>query len=389
MGELVQRYKREFQSFKNVDELISFLKAKFQNIKLYVSHTSERFEVMINEYLDDKSILILTDETFPPVKNFSIYGLADKYIEIDLQTIEIRAPGYILCRIKAARKAATGRKGLRFKLEENEAFATNFKISTQTVNVTDYKIPTTVKVLLDQFKSENSKLADIIDVDVFQTNEVDPIINKMRKTNKNVLISDTSDSECYKALNDNFMDIMELYGKNLPALIKHNIEKGYKSMVIVPIIDMPEAGPPRSFGYIKLISKTVQSDIDIVYDMKEKSLQLIDKIRDANTKTYTIRQEILDISREGVRIKITDETLKKLMLKTVKFVFDIVFKFSAPITIYGEIKSTYKSQNILSVGVDFTGNSSRKDEMKRLYEILGPMEISYKTNLIKKIKSQG
>lgn len=389
MSNFVQREQREFQAFKDVHELIDFLKSKFQNIKLYVSHTPEKVEVTINEYLKDNSILIIMEESYSPAKNFSLYGLADKYIEMDLEMIENRGPGYYLCRIKAARKALSGRKGLRIKLEEGEAFATNFRISTHNINVTDYKIPTTVKVLLDQFKSENLTMADIFDVDLFKSTESDPVISGMKKTGKSVFISDTSDLESYGALNNHFISVDTIYGNNLKAFMKFNIEKGYKSIILVPIIDVQESGISRPFGYVKLISKSAQNDIDVVYDLKEKIIKLIDKIRDANTKFFTIRQDIVDISRDGVRIKITDENLKALMLKTVKFTFDILFKFSAPITIYGEIKSAFNDKAGLYVGVDFTGNSSRKDEMKRLYEILGPMEIAYKANLIKNIKAKG
>jgi hypothetical protein len=47
----------------------------------------------------------------------------------------------------------------------------------------------------------------------------------------------------------------------------------------------------------------------------------------------------------------------------------------APLTIYGEIKSiTFDPNGDMYIGVDFEGNSSRKDEMKRFYDVLKPME---------------
>ncbi|MDI9424127.1 MAG: hypothetical protein QM472_04740, partial [Spirochaetota bacterium] len=71
------------------------------------------------------------------------------------------------------------------------------------------------------------------------------------------------------------------------------------------------------------------------------------------------------------------------------FVFDIVFKLQAPITIYGDIKFTFNdSAGNMYVGVDFAGNSSRKDEMKRFYSIIRPMEVEYKSRLIKEMKQK-
>ena len=74
-------------------------------------------------------------------------------------------------------------------------------------------------------------------------------------------------------------------------------------------------------------------------------------------------------------------------LKSKGFIFDLVFKLQAPITIYGEIKSTYSDEEALYAGVDFAGNSSRKDEMKRFYATIKPMEAEYKAKLIKSLKT--
>jgi hypothetical protein len=346
----------------------------------------EKTEVNINEYLENNSILIVTDPSYTPDKMFSIYGLADKYVEIDLELIEKKGPGYFLCRIKAARKALHGRKGLRFKLEEGEVAATNFKIANYNIDLTDYKIPTTIKVVLDQFKSLNAKMADIVNVDVFKSSETDALLNNIKKTGKNVLISDTSDAESYKAMNDNFIDVTEIYGKDLARFMKFNAEKGYKSIAITPFIYVSdkEASP---FGYIRINSKTATLDIDAIFDMKEKSMNLIGQIQEANTKLFTVRQPIADISRDGVKLKITDPDLMNGISKVKRLVFDILFKMQAPITINGEIKSAYKLGKDMFIGIDFTGNSSRKDEMKRFYEVLLPMEAAYKANLIKNLKA--
>ncbi|HEY1405960.1 MAG TPA: hypothetical protein VF857_05065, partial [Spirochaetota bacterium] len=123
--------------------------------------------------------------------------------------------------------------------------------------------------------------------------------------------------------------------------------------------------------------------------MKEKTFKLVDRIRDANTAFIEAKQQLLDISRGGARMKIDDTQLKAAMLKARGFVFDIVFRLQAPITVYGEIKFTaVEPDNSLLVGVSFTGNSSRKDEMKRFFEIMQPMEVEYKKRLLLQMKSR-
>ena len=39
------------------------------------------------------------------------------------------------------------------------------------------------------------------------------------------------------------------------------------------------------------------------------------------------------------------------------------------------------------VGVDFAGNSSREDEMKRFYSMIDPMIKNYKTKLMREMKA--
>ena len=53
------------------------------------------------------------------------------------------------------------------------------------------------------------------------------------------------------------------------------------------------------------------------------------------------------------------------------------------VLIYGDIKSVSNDpEGNIMFGVDFEGNSSRKDEMKRFYDVLNPMESEYKSKLI-------
>ena len=389
MIEVNQRKQREFDSVQSIGDVIELLKTKFHNRKLYIRYSVEKTEVSINEFLDDNTLLVVTDPSYQVGDTLSIYGLSDKYIEIDLDILEERGPGYLYCKIKSARRASKGRKDLRFKIKSDEAAATNFRISKHTVDITGFNIPTSIKVVLDQFQNTNSKLADIVKVDVFKPEDRDAISKEIKKTGKNLLIENTSDIESYRAINEDFIDVVELLGGDFQKYMKNNVEKGYKSIMIVPLIYISESSDSTPFGYIRMLSKTEHFGIDSVLDMKGQSFGLVDRIRDANTLMIPVRQEIADISRGGAKLKITDDALKKSMSKSRGFIFDIVFRLQAPITIYGEIKATYGGEDgEMFVGVDFEGNSSRKDEMKRFYQILQPMEAEYKSRLIKALKAK-
>ncbi len=388
MDKVTQRKQRGFNDLQSVNEVFDILQTKFVGRKLYVRYTVDKTEILINEFLDDQTLIMGTEPTFKPEKTFSIYGLSDKYVEVDLELLEEKGPGYFHCKIISGRRAAQGRRDIRFRVTPEEVVATNFKISKHTIDVSNLKIPTSIKVVLDQFQTSNSRLGDILKVDVFSSEDKNQILMNIKKTCRTLYIQDATDESSYVPMTEDFVDLQDVLGNDLNKFIKINTQKGYKSIIIVPIIYITENEKSIPFAYIQLISKTENFELGKVVDLKEETFRLVDRIRDANTVFLPVHQHILDISRGGAKLRITDPELKKSILKSKGFIFDIVFKLQAPITIYGDIKATQNVEGELQVGVDFEGNSSRKDEMKRFYSIIKPMESDYKAKLIKSLKSR-
>ncbi len=385
---VTQRKNRNFDLIESTEYIIDVLKTQFKDKKLFVRYSVEKIEFSIADFFDDNTVMVTTDPGYHPEKKLSIYGLADKYLEVDLEIIEARGPGYFHCRVISGRRANQGRRDIRFKLNTDDVVATNFKISKHTIDLTNFKIPTSIKVVLDQFQTANSQMSDIVIVDVFPNDEKNPILKSMKRSGSTLYIPDVADLESHKALSDDFIDVSRVLGNELQNYIKINIQKGYKSIIAVPIIYITEDEKSIPFGYINLISKTETFGLDKVLDLKEHSFKLVDRIRNANTIFLPVHQKLVDISRGGAKLKITDENLKKSVLKSKGFIFDIVFKLQAPITIYGEVKVTYEDNDELLVGVDFEGNSSRKNEMKRFYSVIQPMESDYKSKLMKTMKNK-
>lgn len=389
MQDIQQRGKRGFESFKTASDVINVLKSQFAERKLYIKYSIDKTEVDINEYLGDNTLMVVTDAQYEHDGTLIIYGLSDKYVEIDLEVMEENGPGYYRCKIKSARRATSGRRDLRFKVGTEDVYATNFRVSKHRIDVSGFKMPTSIKVLLDQFQQQNSGMGDIIKVDVFTMENRKGLLNVLRKTGKSIFVQDVADSESYRALNDDFVDLAEIYGDQLDDYIRKNVEKGYQSIIIVPIIYINEAEQSVPFAYIQVISKSETFELDKYIELKEHSFTLIDRIRDANTDLMQVHQEIVDVSRGGAKLRISDPELKDYIRRAKGFIFDIVFKLQAPITMYGQIKVLYDADDgSVFVGVDFEGNSSRKDEMKRFYAILKPMETDYKSQLIKSLKKK-
>ncbi len=390
MQQINQRKKREFQSFTTINDVINILRSQFSTRKLYIKYAVPKMEATINEFMPDGTMMVVTDPNYEHAdKEIILYGLSDKYLEIDLEVVENRGPGYFMCKIKSARRATRGRRDLRFKVAPDEVVATNFKVSRHMIGITSYNIPTSIKVVLDQFQNKNSKISDIFKVDIFSTDDKDPVMSDMRKSGKVLYVADAADPASYKPMNDDFIDPEDLFGKNLQSYLLKNVEKGYKSILVVPIIYIADNDSSVPFAYIQLISKSKQFSLDDVLEIKDHAFKLVDRIRDANTLLLQVHQTVVDISRGGAKLKIDDAQLRQYIAKSRGFIFDLVFKLQAPITIYGEIRVTYTDEDgNLFVGVDFEGNSSRKDEMKRYYSIIKPMEAEYKSRLIRTMKAK-
>ncbi len=259
--------------------------------------------------------------------------------------------------------------------------ASNFIVSKHAIDFSNYKIPTTIKVLLDQFHSENSHLSDIFKVDVFSQNDI--ILENIKKTKKILFIEDINNPDTYKTSGEDIINIRELLGDQLSDYIRKYTEKGYKSIIIAPVIYVTDEGAEVPFAYVQSISKSKILTSEDVDSLKKMLTKLVNRIKDANTVVVQINQQIVNLSKSGAKLYITDENLKKYLPTTRGFLFNIVFKLQAPITIYCEIKNIFRDEegNVF-VGVAFAGHSSRKDEIKRYNSFLDPMIKSYKDQLL-------
>jgi hypothetical protein len=387
-----ERKQRFFEEFEGREDIYLFLRSSFSgNKRLKIKYDVEDRDLFINEFIDaGQRLIVVTPEGYEPGTNgmIIVYGLVQKYFEVELHVMENLGPGYFSCEIKSGRKATTGRADIRFKVNSDDVIATNFRISKHTIDVSMFTIPTGIKVILDQFEVQNRSLYDVLEVGMLNGSQ-DPVINSIRRSGKTLFIEDYSKPESFVPMNEDFVDIKDVYGNEFPQYLAKAKEKGHKSIITVPLMYINDAEQSLPFAYITMISKEKILTFEDVISMKERTFKLIDRIRDANTVFLEAKQPILDISKGGVRLRVDNMDLKSAFLKTKGFVFDIVFRLQAPITIYGEIKFTAldEDKNML-LGVSFAGNSSRKDEMKRFYQIMQPMELEYKKRLLLQMKGR-
>jgi len=383
-----ERKKRFFEEIESKQEIFSILQDKFSSTPLKIKYDIEGNELYLSDFSQIELALTVTTTSTYKIGDDKIIicsALLDKYFEVEFEIKKELAPGQFRCLIHSARRATTGRSDIRFKVKPGDLYATNFKVSKHSIDLTMFKLPTSIKVVLDQFAAQNKAKFDFFEIGYFD--KKDTLLNTMKKTGNSFYIENLGDTTTYVPVTDEFINYKELMADEINEYITQNKERNFKSILIVPIVYITPNEQSIPFAYIKIMTKDRLLSIDDFLKIKEYSFKLIDRIRDANTQFIDKRQAILDISRGGARLKIDDPELKKYLLKAKGFIFDLVFKLQQPITIYGEIKftGTDDNKNIL-LGLSFSGNTSRKNQMQHLYSVLKPMEINYKKKLIEQLK---
>jgi len=308
-----ERKQRFFEEFQSPEEIFSYLKEHFSgNKRIKIKFDVEDRELFINEFKEDGlHVLAVTDENYTLGSNkiIIIYGLVQKYFEIELEVVEERGPGYYECIVKSGRKATSGRADIRFKVNSDDVIVTNFRISKHTIDVTMFTIPTSIKVILDQFEAQNRSTADFFEVGLVG-NSTDQVIQEIRRSGKTMFVEDFDNDGAFAPMTDDFVSLHEIFAHEFPKYVAKIKEKGIRSAIIVPILYLTDNEQTIPFGYISMMTKDRLLTFEDVITMKERTFKLVDRIRDANTAFIEAKQQILDISRGGARLKVEDAQLK-------------------------------------------------------------------------------
>ena len=144
--------------------------------------------------------------------------------------------------------------------------------------------------------------------------------------------------------------------------------------MIVPVIYVGHDGLSIPLGYIQLVSKSEPIGMDKAMELKALTFEMVDRIRDSNTMMINKRQEITNLSKGGLQIRIVDEELKTFLIHQKGFSFDVIFKLQQPITVFTEIIYTgFNQETDLMIGVRIVGWSSRKGEVERYTEAISSL----------------
>lgn len=302
----------------------------------------------------------------------TLFRTLGRYIQLNCTVVKHKGDRYQL-NIQNAYIAKKERKYLRLTADQDNIYITNIRTSKYSLDASMYSIPTSVKVNFSMNEQKLKQREDFAKIEVFPKN--DDLLNEIKKTGKILLLRDTGEKDAYKPSSDDFFDYAGFLGDKIQRKMDEYRVAGIRSEIIYPIKYTNEEEHLVNLGYIHIQNKFKSYDESRLPQLKEMTDGMMEQIRISNTVLIQKKQKVLNISRGGLKISISDQELKEYLTRQGGFSFDLVFKMQAPVTLYGLIRSiNLDPSDEMVLGVQISGNSSREGEMKRFLDNVTSLE---------------
>ena len=296
----------------------------------------------------------------------TLFRTLGRYVQLDCKVLKHKADKYQMM-VEKAHIAKKEREFLRLSADQDTVYITNIRTSKYTLNASMYSIPTSVKVNFSMTEQKLKQRDDYATVDIYP--KKDALLNAVKDSGKILYLRDSGEKESYQPASEDFFDYAQFLGANLPRKIDEYRASGIRSEIIYPIRYRNDEEEIVPLGYIHIRNKTKMYERSRIQQLDDMTKDMMEQIRLSNTVLIQKKQRVLNLSRGGLRIAISDAELKEYLAAQGGFSFDLFFKMQAPITLYGLIRSTIQLRNGDTViGVQISGNSSREGEMKRFID---------------------
>jgi hypothetical protein len=309
-----------------------------------------------------------SDFFFP--SNVQLFKILANYIHLDCDFIHYVDPTLVLLQVNKLEIAKKNRENERIPLEPGVAFATNI-ISTKILLQADmFNIPNLVRVNFEDYENRLSQTTeDKIRVDVFRS-DLDIRYDVVKKTQRFLWIADTQNPSSYNSFFPDQINYKEDVDDDISTAMQKYKEKKILSELIVPILYSNHFDEKICIGYISIQSKEKRISLETIGEYKNIRVDIADRIREANTVKTTDRFQILEVSRHGLKMRVTNPFLIESLQKHDQFVFDIYFKMQAPFTVSGLIRWTSRDEENkrMDLGIELIGKSSLAGERERYYK---------------------
>lgn len=333
--------------------------------------------ILVREYDKDGSRIIIeaySGRRFKIGQILNLSKILGRYIEIKCTVAGEKPGGRYLLNITDFLISQKERTTERIKPPLGVVWVTNVKTNAPFIDTSFVTPPTFVKITFNEYENKLKNRFEQIKIDCFNP-MLDERFTLVKETCKTLFIHDTSDKKSYEIVEEEeeFINLAEEGFLDINKLMHQYKMKGILSEMIMPIIYVDQYNSGKAVGYIHIQSKSALIEHDQVMELKILTFEMIDRIRESNFIENDGKYEIIDMSLEGLRIRITNRELKEQLRAQSSFYCDIFFKMQSAINVKCEIRFMGRDKNNddMILGLKIVGyREGDRDKYKKNLEII-------------------
>lgn len=338
--EIIERKTRETIEIKDPHKRVVILEKYLNKTNMQVKDTDTELK-LLEHNSDGLKIIVEKQDQFRTIQkghNIILTKLLGRYIQFDCTVIGEKPGNLFLLQINKFIVSSKERKNDRIHPSPEHVWVTNIRTSGVTLEANMHTIPTYIKISFNDYENRLKNKFDYLKIDIFKS-DLDERFQLVKETGKTLFVSNAQDIKSYGSLADeDFLNLEDEYHTEINQLINFYKTKKIVSEVIMPVIYVNLYNEATPFGYVHIQSRTKPIDYDQVMEIKILTFEMIDRIRESNFILNTEKYPILDLSKDGLKIKITDRELKQNLPHVSGFNCDIFFKMQSSINVLCEIR---------------------------------------------------
>ncbi|TGL13957.1 DUF1577 domain-containing protein [Leptospira levettii] len=306
-------------------------------------------------------------ETMPEMIEtiFTIQATPSFHVEIDYE-IQNQKDNLLLGKAIDRRQTYTTRQDSRNEKVIGNVVASNFLIAKTNIDFSKLTGVSSQVILSDIQKTVLKNYPQSKVVFISSSTHSDEI-DLMKEHKKPIFVLDTETFESYNS--DEVFDPKKTFEDEFLLDDKVNEYKKKKigSYIYYPLfIQMKEM---HFFAYLSLETERTRIPSEVLDLFKEVERTFQERIMDSNTHILDIKQNVLNVSRGGVALEISDMEIVKALKVKPSFTLDINFKLQAPIRMAVELRHLEEVNDFYRLGGRITGVSGDK-KAKEIYHSL-------------------
>ncbi|EMF92210.1 PF07614 family protein [Leptospira santarosai str. ST188] len=328
--------------------------------------------VTIQKYVDEgeKIVVELSNEKeLPENEEIVLYRILAKYVQLECSFSKKLNPKLVELNVNKISIAKSNRAFPRYLVSDDVVHVTNISSSKTVIDASLFNIPTLVKVSFEDYKAKlKPDNLGLVEIDVFKSDQDDKF-ELVKRNKKYIHIENTSQEESYTSQNENQISVEDHIHEEIVSLMRKYKDEKIISEIIYPIIYINHSRQSIPLGYIWVRNKDRILGKDTIQKLAELSKEMVARIKESNTVLTTEKFQVIDISNNGICIKITDPHLIQTLPKHTGFVFDIYIRMQGYFKVFGAIRwLSYDEVGNLILGLELVGKSSFPGEREKFYK---------------------